>query len=569
MTQRINITATFLLTILLTGPNQLTAYPLDGYEETGIRRVEGARLANEGLAEGGTQPPGALLTTEEVDLRLLNHTDLVLPAPDPGFTTKVAALLGENKDAYGIAVLDISDPDQPLYAEVRGDYRQNVGSVGKLLAALGLFQALADAWPDDLDRRKQVLHDTTITADDFAHSDHHTVRFFDVETRELIRRTIQDGDQGSLWEYLDWMLSVSSNSAAAMVMRDAMLLRHFGKDYPVSEEQIHAFFKDTSRADLTRLFQQTFWEPVTRNGLSLDQIRQGSFFTAQGKRNVAGGGNSYATAQSLMQYMLLVEEGKLVDEWSSRQIKRLLYMTERRIRYASSPALKDAAVYFKSGSLYKCQKEEGFKCTANHGNVINYMNSVAIVEQEVDGTKLDYIVIVISNVLRKNSAVEHQTLGTEIHELILAQHGLTISEPRFQPAAISPNLSTPPEVNSGAEDRVSELTGTSWRLVRILGMDDSLAEPEDRSLYTLEFGEDGTVALRADCNRGNGSWTSESARQLQFGPIASTRAMCPPGSISDRYLGQFERVRSYVIRDGNLFLATTSDGSIIEFERVD
>lgn len=29
------------------------AYPLDGYEETGIRRVEGARLANEGLAIGG------------------------------------------------------------------------------------------------------------------------------------------------------------------------------------------------------------------------------------------------------------------------------------------------------------------------------------------------------------------------------------------------------------------------------------------------------------------------------------------------------------------------------------
>ena len=27
------------------------AYPLDGYEDTGIRRVEGARLANEGLVE--------------------------------------------------------------------------------------------------------------------------------------------------------------------------------------------------------------------------------------------------------------------------------------------------------------------------------------------------------------------------------------------------------------------------------------------------------------------------------------------------------------------------------------
>ena len=413
-----------LLAAALLLPPQLAAYPLDGYEETGIRRVEGARLANEGLALGGIQPPGAQLSASQVDLRLLDHAHLVLPPTDPEFTAQARALLGEHAHAYGIAVLDLSDPDHPRYAEHRGDYRQNVGSVGKLIAALGLFQALADTWPGDFDRRKQVLRDAVISADDFAHSDHHTVRFFDVESRTLTRRKILDGDQGSLWEYLDWTLSVSSNSAASMVMRDAMLLRHFGQDYPVSEEQLHAFFRGTSRGELTRLFQQTFWEPVKRNGLELDQIRQGSFFTAQGKKNVAGGGNSYATARSLMQFMLLMEQGRLVDEWSSRQLKRLLYVTERRIRYASAPALKDAAVYFKSGSLYKCKEEPGFRCTTYHGNVINYMNSVAIVEEQSEGAQLHYMVIVLSNVLRMNSAREHQTLGTAIHRLIREQHGL-------------------------------------------------------------------------------------------------------------------------------------------------
>lgn len=413
--------ATLSATALLASSSMLAAYPLDGYKETGIRRVEGARLANEGLAKGGTQPPGALLTTEQVDLRLLNK-DFSLPPVDPAFTAQITALLGDNADRYGIAVLDLTDREHPRYAEHRGDHRQNVGSVGKLLVALGLFQALADTWPDDLERRAQVLRDSVITADNFSHSDHHTIRIFNVETRELIRRTLADGDQGSLWEYLDWMLSVSSNSAAAMTMRDAMLLRHFGKDYPVSEEQIRTFFSTTPASELTRLFQQTFWEPVTRNGMALDQIRQGSFFTRQGKANVAGGGNSYATARSLMEFLLKMEEGRLVDKWSSRQLKRLLYMTERRIRYASSPELKGAAVYFKSGSLYKCQKEEGFKCTAYHGNVMNYMNSVAIIEQEVDGAKLQYMAVVISNVLRQNSAVDHQTLGTEIHRLMKKQY---------------------------------------------------------------------------------------------------------------------------------------------------
>lgn len=421
---RHGVQAGLLVLALLAAPALLLAYPLDGYEDTGIRRVEGARLAHEGLAEGGKQPPGALLSTEEVDLRLLDYPDMQMPTPDDEFTAAIAELLGEHANAYGIAVLDLTDPDAPAYAEFRGDYRQNVGSVGKIIGALGLFQALADAWPEDTRQRTRILHDTVITADDFAHRDHHTVRIFDVENRTLVRRTIQDGDQASLWEYLDWMLSVSSNSAAAMVMRDAMLLRHFGQEYPVSEAQLHAFFDETSRSDLTSLFKETFWEPVTRNGLSLDQVRQGSFFTAQGKKNVNGGGNSYATAAALMQLVLMIEQGQLVDQWSSRQLKRLLYMTERRIRYASAPELSEAAVYFKSGSLYKCQEEEGFKCTAYHGNVINYMNSVAIVEQEIDGVPLHYAVIVISNVLRENSAVDHQTLGTEIHRLIKARHGL-------------------------------------------------------------------------------------------------------------------------------------------------
>jgi len=413
-----NWLGTFLLAVsIATVSLTAAAYPLDGYEETGIRRVEGARLANEGKAIGGFQPPGAQLTTEQVDLRLVGR-DLTLPPPDPAFTAAIVAMLGEDAGQYGIAVLDMTDPDNLRYAEYRGDYRQNVGSVGKLLVALGLFQALADTYPDDLEKRKAILRDTIITADDFAHSDHHNVRFFDVETSFLTRRKITDGDRASLWEYLDWMLSVSSPSAASMVMRDAMLLRHFGTAYPVSEEQIRTFFSGTPRGQLTRLFQQTFWEPVTRNGLDLDQIRQGSFFTRQGKANVNGGGNSYATARSLMTYILKLEEGVLVDEWSSRQIKRLLYLTEPRIRYASSPELREAAVYFKSGSLYSCKQEEGFQCGKYRGNKVNYMNSVAIVEQEVDGVKLRYAVVVISNVLRKNSAKVHQQLGTDVHKLI-------------------------------------------------------------------------------------------------------------------------------------------------------
>ena len=397
------------------------AYPLDGYAETGIARVEGSRLAAEGIIKGPKQPPGAMLSTEQVDLRLLDYPDMQLPAPDPEFTAQVTRLMGGNASRYGISVLDLSDLTHPRYAQHRGDYTQNVGSVGKIIVALGLFQALADTWPNT-NGRYNILKNTIVTADEFSISDHHKLRIFNVADSKLTRSVMKVGLQANLWQYLDWMLSVSSNAAAAMVQREAMLMRKFGQDYPPSDAERIAYFKDTPRKQLQADFKATFYEPLTRNGFDLNEIRQGSFFTRTGKKKVPGAGNSYASSRSLMQYVLRMEQGKLVDEWSSRQIKRLLYMTERRIRYAYAPVLRDAAVYFKSGSLYSCVKEEGFKCGKYKGNKRNYMNSVAIIEDPAGENRLFYITTLISNVLRKNSANDHAAMAAQIHKLIQRAH---------------------------------------------------------------------------------------------------------------------------------------------------
>jgi hypothetical protein len=410
-----------LLALTASAPSVTSGYPLDGYFLTGIRRLEADRLAVEGEIPGRRQPTGALLPAAEVDSRLKAMPNLEIPAPDAALTAQVEALLGEDIESYGIAVLDVSDPDNPRYAEVRGDYRQNVGSVGKLVVGLSLFQALADTWPVVSDRVR-VLRETLVTADQFSHTDTHSVPFFDLATRELTRRPISDGDQASLWEYLDWMLSPSSNSAAGMVMREAMLMRQYGTAYPPRPDEAQRFFSETPRSQLTQLFSRTFEEPLERHGFDLDQFRQGSFFTRGGKNTVRGTGTSYATARSLMRLALLVEKGQLVDEFSSRELKRLIYMTERRIRYASSPSLRTAAVYFKSGSLYGCKPEEGFSCGKYKGNRMNYMNSFAIVESPAEARKLHYMVMIVSNVLRKNSAVDHQTLGTRIQHLMEEAH---------------------------------------------------------------------------------------------------------------------------------------------------
>jgi hypothetical protein len=238
------------------------------------------------------------------------------------------------------------------------------------------------------------------------------------------------------------MASASSNAAASTLMEHLMLLVHFGDDYPVSAEKAAAFFSETPKTELQKIFLDAIQKPLTRNGLDVQKLRQGSFFTREGKRRVPGT-NSVATSRELLRFLLLLEEGKLVDSWSSTEIKRLLYLTDTRIRYASHPALDNAAVYFKSGSLYGCKEEAGFQCGKYLGNRVNFMNSIAIVEEERDGKHLHYIVVVLSNVLRKNSAEAHQAMAQKIHRLIELRHGVAPVAPTLDDEIDAPAETQP------------------------------------------------------------------------------------------------------------------------------
>jgi hypothetical protein len=407
-----------LLLLCLLLPGLARAYPLDGLNYTGIARLEGYRLAQGNKASGRVQPPGGQLALYQVDLRRVG-SKLALPAPDAEFSRQLAELLGADADRYAVAVLDLSDPAWPVYAEHRAEARFNPGSVGKLVVATALFQQLADLYPDDIAARERILREAQVVADSFIVSDSHAVPFWDGS--HLAHRPLRQGDTASLWTYLDWMLSASSNAAASMVMRETLLLAGAGRAYPLDKAQIDAFFRRHSKAELAARLGRALQGGIARNGLDPQALQQGGFFTQTGKTRVPGTG-SWATPRELMRWLLALEEGRIVDAWSSREIKRLLYMTQRRIRYASSPALDDAAVYFKSGSLFRCQPEPGFVCRKYQGNVENLLNSVAIVEHPAGKRRLHYMVVINSNVLRVNSAVAHQTLGTRLQRLMEKRH---------------------------------------------------------------------------------------------------------------------------------------------------
>lgn len=128
----------------------------------------------------------------------------------------------------------------------------------------------------------------------------------------------------------------------------------------------------------------------------------------------------------------------------------------------------------------------------------------------------------------------------------------TSSEPTF---AVATNPSA-----------TNELAGTSWKLVKFQGGDDTTSVPDDGSKYIITFGRNGRVTARVDCNRGSSTWRSSRANELQFGSWSMTRAKCPPGSLHDRIVTEGANVRSYYIKDGHLFLSGMSAGGFYELE---
>lgn len=103
--------------------------------------------------------------------------------------------------------------------------------------------------------------------------------------------------------------------------------------------------------------------------------------------------------------------------------------------------------------------------------------------------------------------------------------------------------------------------GTRWRLVAITGADGTSTKPENPANYTLLLGGDGRAAIQADCNRAFGAFVL-AGEALSFGPLGMTRAMCPPGSVSDPYVAALQETQSFTLADGRLTLTQTDGGTL-------
>jgi heat shock protein HslJ len=150
-----------------------------------------------------------------------------------------------------------------------------------------------------------------------------------------------------------------------------------------------------------------------------------------------------------------------------------------------------------------------------------------------------------------------------------AERSETTHSARPEPAATPAGQPS----KAAAAPAPSPLSGTTWRLVEIQSMDDAAGtiRADDPARYTMRLGADGRVTMVLNCNRAMGSWSAEASAdphngRFEFGPLAGTRALCPPPSLDERVVSQAQLVRGYALKDGKLHLSLKADGGIYAWE---
>jgi len=439
--------------IVLTGSVSL-AYPTDEYERTKIRRLQWQyEIDNEGR-RGRKMVPGGRWSGKDIELRMLNEgRDYELTSDTPKDAYLQDGLEKILKKwawrRYNVAILDITDPAHPRFAGVNEHAAQTPGSVAKILVAAGMLEQLRQRFPDDVAKREELLRGHSVSADDWAKNDSHEVPIVWGENLEKVSiRKLHTGDTFTLWEWMDHALSPSNNSAASTTWREATLMKLMGDTYP-PEKYGRELWQRWDRATISQASFDVVDKPLIDAGIDPELFRLRLYFTSGANKYIKSG-PSRTTPYAVVKWMLRVEQGRLVDEFSSLELKKMLYLTRRRVRYLYTKKLDNYGAWFKSGSLYRfSEKAERIQY---QGDIINVLNALIEIDttppppepipkvdepkgadkQEAppaaDGTTQTppapphvYIVAVMSNELTRNAAIDHSRLAEAVHELITSE----------------------------------------------------------------------------------------------------------------------------------------------------
>jgi len=106
---------------------------------------------------------------------------------------------------------------------------------------------------------------------------------------------------------------------------------------------------------------------------------------------------------------------------------------------------------------------------------------------------------------------------------------------------------------AGGMSDPEDITGEVWKWHQTLYNNDQKSVPPDPSHYTVTFNPDGTLNIRADCNQGGGTFSTE-GKHISIEVTHTTMAMCPPESLEQTFIKDLNASNIFFFSDGNLYI---------------
>jgi len=110
----------------------------------------------------------------------------------------------------------------------------------------------------------------------------------------------------------------------------------------------------------------------------------------------------------------------------------------------------------------------------------------------------------------------------------------------------------------------TDLVGPTWQWTDYSDTASGETSIPDSSAYTISFNSDGTFNAKADCNNAGGVYTTDGSN-IKINVQTSTRALCPPGSLSDQYLTYLGSARTYNTGVSSLRFDLATNGGAMFF----
>ncbi len=113
----------------------------------------------------------------------------------------------------------------------------------------------------------------------------------------------------------------------------------------------------------------------------------------------------------------------------------------------------------------------------------------------------------------------------------------------------------------------SQITGTVWQWLRTFYNNDSKNVPTKPQNYTIQFLEDGTVNVKADCNLKGGTYSLE-GKGIAIAITHSTMAVCEEGSLEEQFVRDLMAGALFFLKDGYLYIDLKYDTGTMKFSKI-